>query len=550
MFASNRRLPATPSNSRGFQMSAARLLVCAASMVPIFAVAALSIVPRHAAADVAPVAPRYVVVSADGAAMKCHDGSFYYDVRPLKKGEVLRVDGESKGWLRVEYLPGTPAYVPAAEGELTADGKTLKLKRATSLLAVNANGQPPWWNLLEANIPAGTTFSGVEVVKSADNTIVGFHVPAPAKARGYVARAAVEDATDAQARTYTGATPPPAPAVAPAVTTAATTPPVTPAVTTPSTTASTATPTTPVQPPVVQNPAKPGETTTTTVEMSNPPGTTTTKTTSTQTEPVPAGFEAVDGTGRTTSTRTITQTSTPVPVGSTPPAAPAVPLTRRIDDINTLRSVYERGMTGDTAELGTTISEFQRSLGALTNADPRLVAELQKRLEALRLRQDIVNAKNASMTLTATIEERTRRMGLALAEVSKQAVYTIVGTMVPSTVYDGTRGLPLMYRIESPDTYSTRTVGYVVPRKGLDFITKTGRLVGIIGDSKIDPALAVTIVSPSRIDVLNYVEGKIIIESTESLQSSTSTTVEIHEPAPAPTDTSTSANPAVPPDAD
>ncbi len=484
-----------------------------------------------AAAQVSDVQPYFVVVTGDNL-MRADAGSIYYAVRRLKAGEVLRVDGETRGWLRVEYLPGTQAYVPAAEAD--AAGGAVKLKSASKLMAVDAvNGVRPWWPLLSAPLPAGTAFASAEPVKTSDGAIDGYLVPAPARARGFVAQSAVRRATTAEAATYTGAT---APAGAPAATGAgASTPAPRPTVTIDP---ARGTPADAPKPPEVATPAPAGGTSTTTTsttpDPTSPTGTRTTSTTQTTTPP--PGFEVVEGTGRTTVTR---ETSTePVPGATTPAATPAtpaepavardasgVPITQRVSDINTLRSIFDRGMRGESpADVEEAIREFQASLAALSSADANLVNELNKRLEALRLRRDLFSARATASALTTQIDERRRSMTTALAEVQQQAVYTIVGTMLPSNVYDGSRGLPLMYRVDAPDTYSTRTVAYVVPRDGIDLITKTGKVVGIIGESKLDPALGVTIVSPSRVDVLNFVEGRYRIESSESVERSTTTT--------------------------
>lgn len=489
------------------------------------ALIATSTLTPAAFAQTTKVDPYYVVVSQESP-MRADAGNVYYAVRLMKVGEVLRVDAENKGWLRVEYLPGTKAFVPAADGELSADASSLKLKTSSQLLAVDAGGIRPWWPLLEAPMPAGTTFSGVEVVKSADTTIEGYRVPAPPKARGWVAAGSVKRATPAEAQTYTGATAPPAaPAQTPSNPVAASKSDVAPA----------------PQPPVITNPAKPGETTTTTA--TSPDGTTTTITT--KTDAVPPGFEVVDNTGRSTLKQTesssSSSTTTRVPAQpatspTTPTDTAGVPITKRVTDVASLRSLYDRGMHAPTMnELNEVISEFDKSLAVFTTADPTLLNELTKRLDALRLKRDVMSAREASQALTRTIDERTRSLTLALSEVNRQAVYTIVGTMLPSTVYDGARGMPLLFRIDSPDTFSTRTVGYVVARSGIELSGKTGRVVGVIGDSKMDPALSVTIVDPTRIDVLNFIEGKYVIESSQTIERSSSTT-EFRTSPPAPAD--------------
>jgi hypothetical protein len=76
-----------------------------------------------------------------------------------------------------------------------------------------------------------------------------------------------------------------------------------------------------------------------------------------------------------------------------------------------------------------------------------------------------------------------------------------VGRLVASTVYDGKR-LPLMFRVLSPESTSARTLAYVAPGSGFNLTEKIGRVVGVVGEAKMDESLRVNIIVPARIDVL------------------------------------------------
>lgn len=459
--------------------------------------------------EVKSVKPYFVVVTKNGTLMKCSDAAHLYNVRALNAGEVLRIDGESGPWLRAEYPTGTPAFVPAADGKLDADGKTVRLARNSSLMAFNINGTRPFWPLLERDLPAGTTFVNAVVVRAADGAVEGYQVPAPAPARGYVRKEVIRAATAEEANTYSGPSGPAKDAVPAAQPTSTTPSP------NPQTSASQSGSPKPVAtnggggggggagvganplPAVNPPPANP-------ITMDN-------------------SFKPVEGAGDGGGggKRVTTTTTTTPGVRTVTPAAPKPEMTKRISDLQTLRSLFERSQKSDIDEneLSTVIGEFERSLagfGSSTPSDLRIREELNKRLEAMRLRRDIAQARKKSQGDALSLDQRVQSIKVALSEVEKLAVYTIVGTMLPSTVYDGKRGLPLMWRIESADITSTRTIGYVVPREGLDFISKTGRVVGIVGDSKLDPALGVNIVSPIRVDVLSYVEGRYQVESSQS----------------------------------
>lgn len=439
------------------------------------AVVALAGLGARAHADVKRVDPYYVVVAKPRENLRCADGPIYYPVGEVKAGDVLRVDGEGQGWLRVEYLPGMKAYVPASEGTFDEGAKSVKLSKGSVLMAANATGARPWWTLLEkdAELPAGTTFAGATPVKTPDGTVEGYLVAAPPKARGFIRADATRKATPEESATYTGATPPkvasasppspPAAAPPPAGTTAAAKPDAARVV--------------PVQPSGAE--PTPAEIPGTTVVM-------------------PSGRTPADAAPGTASAA----------AGSTPGAAPEV--TRRVDDLSLLREMFDRVVSGNQGEgeLQTVISEFSRKIDSLGSSgdEGRMKAGLQQRVDALRLRMEIIQTRQRIDNL-GNIDDRLRQIKVALEEVEKQAIYTIVGRMLPSSVYDGQRGMPLMYRVESADVSSTRTVGYVVPREGIDLMTKLGKVVGIVGEARFDPALNLNIVAPTRIDEFRLSPG-------------------------------------------
>ena len=471
-------------------IGAAGLMRILAGAAGAFGVLGLSATPiavgAPPASDVKPVTPYAVVVKADGAAMRCSDTGSHYPVRMLRAGEVLRVDGEHGGWLRVEYLQGMLAYVPAKDAKLDGDGKILRLTQASTLMALNVSGVRPWWPLLDKDLPTGTTFADPQAIKATDGTVEGYAVAAPALARGYVRSEQVRKATADEGKAAGGQAAAPKAASTPA------TPPTTPAPA-PTTTAGADSGKNPL-PPVNPPPDKP---------MS-----------------LDKSFENAGNDGA--KKVAVTTTTTPAPAPTKPAQTPEV--TKRIADLELLRDMFERAIKSDgsEAELATVEKEFNRTIDGLGTSpeDQRLKIELNKRMDALKLKRQVYESRKASQAATLAFDQRVQSIKVAMQEVEKQAVYTIVGTMIPSTVYDGKRGLPLMFRIESPDVTSTRTVGYVVPRGGLDLVSKTGRVVGIVGDSKLDPALGVNIVLPRRVDVLRFVEGKYQVESSQSVGNS------------------------------
>lgn len=433
------------------------LTLTAASMLPA---------TTASAQQIKSVEPYFVVVTKDNVPMKCADGGIFYAVSILKQGQVLRVDGEGPGWMRVEYLPGMKAYVKAADATADASGKSIKLSRPSRLMAANVQGSRPWQFLLDSDLPAGTSFAILESIKGTDGSVEGYLVPAPTQARGYVKsdqiRRATPEETAAQTKT---------------------------------------------------EPSKP------VVDAGKPD-------TSKPTPAPDAGDQAAKPATETTppaQTPVATPETAPTtPVAAAPTPTPEAPKLKVIKDIETLRTLFNNAMqkAGTEEEIKTVIAEFDRTTAALgqTEEDQRVRQALASRREALTLRLEVFEAGKKIREASRGWNDQELKLRQYVEDIEKQAIYTIVGRIVPSTVYDGKRGMPLMYRIESADSSSTRTLGYVVPREGVDLLTVSGKVVGIIGESRMDEALRLNLVAARRVTVLNPTSAPRPIEPTPAEQ--------------------------------
>jgi hypothetical protein len=171
---------------------------------------------------------------------------------------------------------------------------------------------------------------------------------------------------------------------------------------------------------------------------------------------------------------------------------------------------------GTEEEIKTVIAEFDRTTSSLgqTDEDRRTREALASRREALTLRLEVFEAGKKIRDAARAWNDQELKLREYVDDIEKQAIYTIVGRIVPSTVYDGRRGMPLMYRIESADSSSTRTLGYVVPREGVDLLSVSGKVVGIVGESRMDEALRLNLVAARRVTVLNPTSAPRPIEAT------------------------------------
>ncbi len=154
-------------------------------------------------------------------------------------------------------------------------------------------------------------------------------------------------------------------------------------------------------------------------------------------------------------------------------------------------------------EIQPLIAEYLRFAGELTHGDSDLpvlkavstrIALLEVRLQ---LQQNLDELDKASAAADADAEA----IGTKLALLDRTRPYKLVGRLTASALYNG-RTLPLMYRLQSVEGGSGRTLAYLVPNEGIDLNGRLGQIIGVTGDSRIDPALKLRIVHPTRIDTL------------------------------------------------
>lgn len=432
------------------------------------------VTPVLAQSSVKDVEPYIAVVTTDKVAMRGGDAAFMYPVRELKSGELVRITGEGPGWMRAEYLPGMRAYVAASDAELAKDGRTVKLVRQSQLMAFDASPNPkaPWWPLdLPKPLDAGTVLDVLSTQKASDDVVQGYVVPAPANARGYIGKDHVRKATADEAARFIGASPAqPAEASKP-----------------------------------VETPVKPVEPGVKSAEATPKPAETSATTTG-----APTGFAPVTPVSTTPATSvgtgpaaTSTTTTTAMPQPRVVPPQPPKPTID--EELAQLRTMFEKTMASkDDGELPVVIGMFENKVAKLgaAPAEQNMKTQLGQRLQALRLRQEIIAEAQRAKSVAEQSASRVTEVTLTVEQAQRQAIYTVVGRIVPSTVYDGKRGLPLMYRVQSADALAPRTVGYILPQETLDLTGKLGQVCGVVGETRFDDSLGLNIVAPRRIDVL------------------------------------------------
>ncbi|MFT3684926.1 MAG: hypothetical protein QM783_08370 [Phycisphaerales bacterium] len=391
----------------------------------------------------------------------------------------------------------------------------VRLTRASRLKAPNANGgaKGAFLGAVENDLPVGTELKISDTVKDDSGKVTYYWVEAPANARGWISRDAVRKATDAEAQPILAKL---TPAAATPVGTA--TPAATPA-TTPSPSApvagsgapSAATTDKPAtDTPAATTPAAPAGTPATT----QAPAPTTVQPVTPPVAPPPVPATTPAG-GETTPAPIANPVATPpgmeipatVPVGdkdhprTVGPAVATAPTT-----MEGLKALYDRvrAQPAATAELDQAIAEFERFKGTLSNSprDAAVAKQLDAYIAVMKMRKEIRDAQAANAVVNRDTELMKSDVGKKVIELEKQRVYTMIGRLVRSTVYDGAR-TPELYRVMSPEPGSARTLGYLLPDPKFDYSNKLDQVVGIIGEVRPDESLRTNLIIPKRVDVVS-----------------------------------------------
>ncbi|RMH29369.1 MAG: hypothetical protein D6693_02085 [Planctomycetota bacterium] len=508
------------------------------SLAVIAAMGAL-VAGAPAAAQTTPVEPYHVVVTGDNVYLRCGAGAAWYAVGYARRGDVLRVDGEDFGWLRVGYPDTLPALVSVEDADADEARRVVVLTRPSRLTARNIHGAAlaeSWKRLLPASLPPGTGLKLLGVLTNKENGEPEAYIVAPPNsARAYISAQFTRRASPAEVAAWRAAqrakqelarnaTRPAEPAPTPASGGVTPTPAQTadadrPGEPTPSpaqtadTTPEPALAQRPASPEPVsdrdaparasdQNPARaqPVESPTPApIAPSNQPaGAAPTET------PAPSPTAEVDAPADATTAPAAQAPATDAPSPTRRDAA-SDKADRPIPSIEALEAAFRAiaEAPAPDAELDALAGEYRRFAASLPDTEEnrawRTLAE--NRVALLDLRIEV----QAQLRAIDAASEEARRAADAIAQrlerLDRTRPYALVGRLTASALYDGRR-LPLMYRLESVEAGAGRTIAYLVPTPGVDLNGKLGSIVGVEGDSRVDPALKLRIVNPSRVEIL------------------------------------------------
>ena len=432
------------------------------------------------AQEVQQIEPVWRVINREGVAVRSGPDPVFYTVAEYGTGRMLLVDGITGAHARVRYPEDLGVMVPADEVRAVSD-QVVELVRASSLRAPSAlNGiTGSLKGVYETDLPVGTRLTVRETIRGDRGQVLGYRVAAPTPpvaaghAWAFVPADALRDATPAEIEAHQrilGVTPPAQPQAQPtnpANPTPATAAPVTPA---------TSTPANPVQQPA-QQPSAP---------VDGVP-------VSTETPAQPAaqpGITAIPGEP--------VRTDAPV---ATPTQSPAQIRASKLEDLEASLEASRRLTPAQLDEaLEELLAEYSRTRAETTD-DERLAAQLDMRIEWLKLRIATRDQRRAIESAMTSATDRSRQLDRQVSQWRQGRAYALVGRLVVSTVYNGER-LPRMYRVQtvSPVDGATRTLGYVTPNAEIE--AKLGRVVGVVGEPRFDPQLRLVIIRPDQIDVM------------------------------------------------
>lgn len=463
-----------------------------------------------ASAAVTSVTP-YSVTSAKGdLRVRSGAGSVWYAVATVKPGTPLRVDAESEGWLRVQYLPGMVAVVKSSDAERRADGSVV-LTRPSALSCLDMSDpymEACYKALLDERLPVGTVLKYVGDVADRSGKVDGFRVEAPSSARGWVFAADTKKLSDADAAKLAGAAPAVSQGAAgkPAQATPAPTPAPTQAPAPTPTPAPTQTPSqspTPTPAPAGGAEPVPAPTTAAAPAEGTPPTVTTGEpqpgATPTTTDPAPVEATPVEPPKP--------REPTPEEIRAREIAAKMKAQSERLRQLDDAFNVVT-SQPVESAEIEPLIGEYEKFKADLGSEpmNARQVVYVNNRIDLLRLRVDLQGKYRRMAELKAQTDQAISGIMSRIERIQRSKQYLVVGRLTVSQMYDGAR-LPRLYRVQSIDTNVSRTLAYLTPETNQQLEMKLGMIVGVKGDGPYDPSAKVNILVPTQVDILRNEDG-------------------------------------------
>ncbi len=432
-------------------------------------------------------APQWMVVTSEVEPVRCGDQEIYYTIAEFKRGTIVAVDGTSGDYSKVRYPASMGVLVPAKDARSVKAGSHVQLINASQLKAESMlrGIDGSWCPVFAEPLSSGIELSVLETLRDSNNQVLGYRVAPPrppavkAFPYAYVRTSALRNATPEEIASHQGGK---------KITTG--------------------------QSPLAAGPgsSETGAGEEAVNEVQESAGEVASEqvtdpepvidlreeqvipesTPESETDDDPVEIQNTIPEVRETP-RVITPEKTTRPAGSS--------LT--VSGLEALEASFTKARSMPREQLDEALpellAEFTRARDA-ADADDPAIGPLEQRIEWINIRIETRDQRRAIAQALAVADSQQIELNQKIERWNDSRVYNMVGRLMLSGVYTGEH-LPLLYRVRVPDpiTGVDRTVGYIAPKPDQDLRRYLGSVVGVIGDPVHDDALALTVLSPTKV---------------------------------------------------
>ncbi len=441
-------------------------------------------------------APKWMVVTSETEPVRCGDQEIYYTITEFKRGTVVAVDGTSGDFSKVRYPASLGVLVAAGDVRTVKAGSHVQLVNETQLKTESQlrGMDGSWCPVFAKPLGTGVEMAVLETIRDqATNEVRGYRVAPPrppvvdSYPYAYIRTKALRDATPDEIAAHQGGK---------QITSG--------------------------RPPLSAGPGNTDDTANSAEAVQEDASEQVSQQEPEQREPaidlreqqvipetsLPDPEEVIED--DTDNQPVEIQNAIPETRESTPVVNPekATRPTNRltVSSLEALEASFTNARTMPREQLDEALpellAEFTRARDSAEEGDPS-IEPLEQRIEWIKIRIETRDQRRAIAQVLAVADSQQIELNRKIEQWNDSRVYDLVGRLMLSGVYTGEH-LPLMYRVRVPDpiTGMERTIGYIAPKPDQDLRRFLGSVVGVIGDPVRDDALALTVLSPTKVELM------------------------------------------------
>ncbi|MEE2908745.1 MAG: hypothetical protein VX527_13055 [Planctomycetota bacterium] len=134
------------------------------------------------------------------------------------------------------------------------------------------------------------------------------------------------------------------------------------------------------------------------------------------------------------------------------------------------------------------------------DSDPESAQLASIRMRQLELAICLRDQQRSIEDLNAVVDLATRDVSVVRQSIDAPIDYAVIGRLNVSSIFTGSDGRPVMYRVEDPT--SGRTLAYLEPNVSLDLAAMIGQWIGVVGPMNFDSRWQVQVIAPQRVDLV------------------------------------------------